>query len=127
MLPDLGHNGGAKGHVRDEMALSAVQTCSNTIKLIPAFPAAWEVDEGSRTKIEEVLQCHCYLPSMMSTWIQSEFFSMMSEQAFPSSAKSADRIEGAIMAGGVMLAVNNRYHFLGKALDIANGRLSLGE
>ena len=37
-------------------------------------------------------------PSIMSMWSQSAPWVMVSEQAAPRAAKSADRIEGAIIA-----------------------------
>ena len=39
-------------------------------------------------------------PSMISTWIQSALSRMSCEQADPRAAKSAERMEGAMMAGG---------------------------
>lgn len=45
-------------------------------------------------------------PSMISTWIQSLLSSMSREHAGPSAAKSAERIEGAIMAGGDIVIQN---------------------
>lgn len=44
-------------------------------------------------------------PSMMSTWSQSDPSSILVEHSLPRVAKSALRIEGAIMAGGDMLEV----------------------
>jgi hypothetical protein len=43
-------------------------------------------------------------PSMISTWIQSALLLIVVEQAWPRAAKSADRIDGAMMAGGDMVA-----------------------
>lgn len=41
-------------------------------------------------------------PSMMSMWSHVAPLLMVSEQALPRAAKSAERIEGAIIAGGDM-------------------------
>ena len=43
-------------------------------------------------------------PSMISTCSQSAPFLIVSEQAAPKAAKSADRMEGAMMACGVIIA-----------------------
>jgi hypothetical protein len=42
-------------------------------------------------------------PSIMSTWSQSAPWPMVSEQALPKAPKSAERIEGAMIAGGAIL------------------------
>jgi hypothetical protein len=43
----------------------------------------------------------------MSTWSQSAPWVMVSEQAAPKAPKSAERMEGAMMAGGAILASTN--------------------
>jgi hypothetical protein len=42
-------------------------------------------------------------PSITSIWIQVDLFSISIEHAAPRAAKSAERIEGAIIAGGVIV------------------------
>ena len=44
-------------------------------------------------------------PSMISTWSQSAPWPMVSEQALPRAPKSAERIEGAMIAGGAIVCV----------------------
>ena len=48
-------------------------------------------------------------PSMMSTWSQSAPCSILAEHSLPRVAKSALRIEGAIIAGGDMVGGESGY------------------
>lgn len=43
------------------------------------------------------------MPYMISTWSQSAPCSIVREHASPSAAKSADRMEGAMIAEGAMM------------------------
>ena len=76
MRPDLCHNGSAKGHVWNEVAVHLVRRC---VRELPCL--------GGRAHT-------------ISTCSQSAPSFIVSEQAAPKEPKSAERMDGAIMAGG---------------------------
>ena len=76
---DLGHDWGAEGHVGDEVAV-------HDVDLVVMRGQLSLKGEGRETV----------------TWIQSALSSIVSEHAFPRAPKSADRMEGAMMADGDM-------------------------
>jgi hypothetical protein len=79
---DLGDNRGAESHIGHEMAVH-------------------DVDLG---RVSDMAANGCSRVQEGRTCSQSAPWCIVSTHALPSSAKSADRIEGAMMAGGDMMA-----------------------
>jgi hypothetical protein len=74
---DLGYNGRAEGHVGHKMAVHDVD-------------------------LHVSVACRTSQKSVSRTWSQSAPWEIVSEHALPNAPKSADRIDGAMMAGGDM-------------------------
>ena len=93
---DLGHDGRAEGHVRHKVAVH-------------------DVDLGA------LVMSHEESYPLEHTWSQSAPWEMVSEHALPSAPKSADKIEGAMIAGGDMLGGCVADKFLIEAVKISGG------
>ena len=94
MTADLRYDGCAEGHVRHEVAIHDIDLEAS----------AWSsVFSSARGR----------------TWSQSAPWEIVSEHAFPSAPKSADRIDGAMIAGGDIFV---NYGAVSRKIEAVRGR-----